>query len=159
LRADPRSVATGFSNCWASAAWARCIARIMGAHMYLGQLYLRQGLHPRAIEELTQTVALAPGVTKPSAMLGHAYAVSGQAAKARHVLEQLLKDTRHVSPYDVALIHVGLGNTAEAFTWLERAYESRTYDLVTLNVDRRLDVLRSDQRFINLVTRVGLPRR
>ena len=129
---------------------------IFGAHMYLGQLYLRQRLHGQAIESLTQAVALAPDVTKPTAMLGHAYAVAGQSARARQLLEQLLKDTRYVSPYDVAVIHVGLGDTAQAFTWLERAYQGRTSELVTLNVDRRIDPLRSDQRFVDLVKRVGL---
>ena len=45
----------------------------------------------------------------------------------------------------------------KAFAELNKAYESREFYIILLKVDQRLDPLRSDPRFANLVRRVGLP--
>jgi hypothetical protein len=65
---------------------------------------------------------------------------------------------RYIAPYDVAVIYAGLGERDEAFAWLNRAYDARSYTLaVYLNTDSRLDNLRSDARFTDLRRRIGLP--
>ena len=71
-------------------------------------------------------------------------------------LKGLSKET-YISPYDVAMIHVGLDQKDQAFDWLQKAYEERSDWLRYLKVDPRLDPLRSDPRFPDLVRRVGLP--
>ena len=45
------------------------------------------------------------------ALLGHAYAASGQKASAQNVLNELrdLQARRYVSPYTIAAIYAGLG--------------------------------------------------
>lgn len=64
----------------------------------------------------------------------------------------------YVAPYNVAVIYVGLGEKDEAFAWLNRAYEERSYLLAEyLATDARLDTLHSDPRFAELVRRIGLP--
>jgi hypothetical protein len=56
------------------------------------------------------------------------------------------------------VIYAGLGEKDEAFTWLNRAYDDRSYTLVEyLTTDARLDSLRSDSRFDELRRRIGLP--
>jgi hypothetical protein len=50
-----------------------------------------------------------------------------------------------------------LGEKDEAFAWLNRAYQERSYLLTYLTVDERLDKLHADPRFDELVRRVGLP--
>jgi hypothetical protein len=44
------------------------------------------------------------------AKLGHGYAMAGRCDEARAVLNQLnaLSSQRYISPYDIALVHVGL---------------------------------------------------
>jgi len=62
------------------------------------------------------------------------------------VLNQLnaLSKQKHVSPYDMATIHVGLQENDQAFTWLERAFEQRSHWLGYLKLEPQLDPLRSD---------------
>lgn len=61
----------------------------------------------------------------------------------------------YVSPYGIAMIYVGLGDKVQAFTWLQKAHEERTWDLVYLKVDPKLDSLRTDPRFAELLRRLG----
>ncbi|MBA3914752.1 MAG: hypothetical protein H0X25_13090 [Acidobacteriales bacterium] len=69
-----------------------------------------------------------------------------------------LSTYNYVAPYNVAVIYVGLGEKEEAFAWLNRAYEERSYTLVEyLTTDARLEPLHSDPRFAELVRRIGLP--
>jgi len=51
---------------------------------------------------------------------------------------------------------LGLGEKDEAVKWLQKAYEERCWYMVVLNLDPRLDELRADPRFRDLVHRVGL---
>ena len=64
--------------------------------------------------------------------------------------------SKYVSPFDIALVHAGLGENDQALAWLEKAYEERSTELVTLTTEPRLDNLHSDGRFAELARRVGL---
>jgi hypothetical protein len=92
------------------------------------------------------------------AKLGHGYAVARKSDDARAVLNQLheLSAQKYVSPYDVAMVHVGLEEIDEAFALLLKALEQRSLWLVYLNVEPQLDALRSDPRFKDLIRRIGL---
>jgi hypothetical protein len=68
-----------------------------------------------------------------------------------------LSSKKYVSPYDLAMIHVGLKETDEAFEWLRRALEERSVWLGYLSVEPQLDPLRSDPRFQELLGATGLP--
>jgi hypothetical protein len=61
-----------------------------------------------------------------------------------------------VSAVGIANVYVALGQTENAFEWLERAYEQREYILTTLNVSPAFDPIRGDPRFEDLLRRVGL---
>ena len=50
-----------------------------------------------------------------------------------------------------------MGEKEAAFKSLDKAYDERSIDLVLAKVDPRLDPLRDDPRFAELVKRVGLP--
>lgn len=56
-------------------------------------------------------------------------------------------DARRLLGYEVALVHVALGETDAAFGWLDRAYEERSAWLAYAAVEPRLDPLRADERF------------
>ena len=65
---------------------------------------------------------------------------------------------RDPSPFRLAYVHLGLGDTDVAFDWLEKSVEARDWQLGMLKVEPAFDDLRSDPRFAALVERVGLPR-
>ena len=92
-------------------------------------------------------------------VLDNAYALSGKREEAQKVIEHLREPSVHeyVAPYNIAVIYAGLGEKDEAFVWLNRAYQERSYLLTYLMVDERLGKLHSDPRFDELVRRVGLP--
>jgi len=128
------------------------------AHLWLGQVYEQKGLHEEALSSLKTGVHLLSNSTYALAKLGHGYAFAGRCDEARAVLNQLnaLSSKRYVSPYDIALVHLGLQENDEAFTWLQRALEQRSLWLGYLSVEPQLDPLRSDPRFQGLRRRVDL---
>jgi TolB-like protein/Tfp pilus assembly protein PilF len=128
------------------------------AHLWLAQVYEQKGLYEKAISSLKSGMHLSSDSTYALAKLGQGYAMAGRCNEARAVLNQLnaMSSQKYVSPYDIALVHVGLRENDEAFTWLQRAFEQRSLWLGYLNVEPQLDVLRSDQRFQELLRRVDL---
>lgn len=132
---------------------------VPGAHLWLGRLEQREGHLERARAEYEASGELKAWVPTIS---GAAYveAVRGNTSAARMALVRLdsMQRTRYVTPYAVALVHVALGETDEAFTWLDRAVADRAHWLVWLNRDPRWDPIRRDPRFAALVQRVGVPR-
>lgn len=121
----------------------------------LARAYLQKGMFKEAIKECKYALKL-PGKTKELAQLGQAYAMAKQPSHAKKViarLEQMAK-TSYVSEYNVAIIYVGLGDFAEAFRWLEKAFTSHDPWLEHLNVDPRLDAIRTETRFGDLLRRI-----
>ena len=127
-------------------------------HSRLGWSYLQKGMFTEAIGEMKRAAILLPNNVELSWMLGHAYAATGNTAEARNILDDLhsLAKERYVLPYGFALIHTGLGEYEEALEWLERAYQDRNSWMPFLAVEPRLDPLRSDPRFQDLLRRMNL---
>src|SRR2546430_15240734 len=89
--------------------------------------------------------------------LGYAYAKSRRKDEARKLLTELkeLSKRRYVASNWIAMIHVGLDEKDEAFAWLEKAYQERSWFLVWIKMDPQVDSLRSDSRFTDLMRRIG----
>ena len=124
---------------------------------YRGLAYAQKGMYREAINDFQKGVKLS-GSPLMLAMLGQAYAASGQKAEAEKVLGELrdLQNKLYVSPYTVAGIYAGLGDKDQAFKWLEKAFDQRDIWLVNLKVDPVFSKLRSDRRFPDLLFRTGL---
>jgi hypothetical protein len=59
-----------------------------------------------------------------------------------------------VLPFNLAVVHLGLGDHTLALDYLERAYTCNSQWMVWLNKDRMFDPLRSEQRFMALLKRL-----
>ena len=72
--------------------------------------------------------------------------------------DELKDQSKHgyVSPFDFALIYMGLGEKDQAFEWLNKTLEENPYRLSFIKVNPRFDSLRSDGRFTDLLRRMKL---
>jgi serine/threonine-protein kinase len=128
------------------------------AHTVLGRAYEQKGQLVEAIAECQKAREIDDTTTEILMDLGRAYAVAGKRAEAEQVLAELQKRSKsgYVAPFHIANVYVGLGEKDQAFAWLEKAYEARSWYMTWLKVDPALDSLRSDPRFADLVRRAGL---
>jgi serine/threonine protein kinase/tetratricopeptide (TPR) repeat protein len=129
------------------------------AHLLLGQANLAKGQFPEALAELKKALELSEGDTNELAALAYGHTVAHEAAEARKILQELKERSQqtYVQPLSLAMIHIGLGERDEAFTWLSKAFDDRSAGLVYLKVDPVFDSISSDARFAALVRRIGLP--
>ena len=91
------------------------------------------------------------------ASLGHALAKSGTTGEARQILREL--EGGSGSGYATALVHLGLGNSAEAIRWFERGMEEREPHLLLATFDPRFAPLTEEQAFVQLLAQMGLAQR
>jgi TolB-like protein/Tfp pilus assembly protein PilF len=131
------------------------------AHYWLGVGYEGSGETPQAIPEYQKAVELSQGDSDTTAALAHAYAATGRKADAQKILHKWLRqsETSYVSPYMIATVYAGLAGKDKAFEYLEKAYKERSPDLpYFLRADLRMDSLRLDPRFQDLMRRMNFPK-
>jgi serine/threonine-protein kinase len=170
------SIATGLGR---ALYWARrydeSIARLQttlprdpnyaDTYWSLGLAYEQKRMHAEAISafrravELSRSSEFAEGKPEMLAALAHAYAQAGKQSEARSILEQLKKASTsklYVSPYAVSLIYIALNDKDSAFQSLGQAFQERDENFVHLRVDPRLDAIRPDARFQQLLKQINL---
>jgi len=127
--------------------------------LYLGQYYELKGMHEEAIKEFQRAIAIGGKTSGVLALLGRTYATSGKLGEAQKILAELNEMSRqaYVSPYDLAILYVGLGDKDRAIEQLNKAYEDRAGWIIYLKVEPLFDPLRSDPRFAELVSRMKFP--
>jgi TolB-like protein/DNA-binding winged helix-turn-helix (wHTH) protein/Tfp pilus assembly protein PilF len=84
---------------------------------------------------------------------------AGRRDDALKALEDLrrLSQPREPSPFQVALVYVGLDDMDRAFEWLDKAIEARAWEMPMIKANPIFDRIRSDPRFPALLRRIGLP--
>jgi TolB-like protein/Tfp pilus assembly protein PilF len=129
------------------------------AHQTLGWVYLHGRKPNEAIQEFQNALQLSGAAdTDMELDLGFAYAVTGRQDEARKILNKLERMHAQgiVPAASVAVLSGALGESNQAFAWLETAYSERDPQLTYLKAGRRFEPLRGDPRFSQFVRRVGL---
>jgi len=172
LELDPLSLIIHASHggaFWLARNWDRVIAQgrqalelddnFAAIHWLLAHGYQGKGLYEQAIDERQRAAELSGEAPVFIAELGGTYAAAGKRDEALQILEKLheLSKRRYVMAYWIVLIHTGLREKDEAFQWLEKAYQERSPMLAWASVDPRLDFLRPDPRFQDLLRRMNFP--
>jgi serine/threonine-protein kinase len=150
------------------------------AYLFLGRARLQQGKYDEALAALRKAHDLLGG-TAVEAEIACAHARAGEKEEARKLLDKLeAPRAGYVSSGDLAMAYaalgekdqaftllkpgalgglaaiLALGEKDQAFTLLEQAYREHSDSLVVLKVEPRLDPLRADPRFADLMRRVRL---
>jgi serine/threonine protein kinase/tetratricopeptide (TPR) repeat protein len=127
-------------------------------HLQLGLAYEKKGDFARALQELEEARRMDDnyGVLE---MLAGTYAAAGQPDEARRITEEMVKRSkkRYVCAYEVATTYAGLKDRESAFLWLRKSLDERADCSPWIAADPKLDPLRADPRFQDLLRRLGLP--
>jgi serine/threonine-protein kinase len=130
--------------------------RFPAAHFNLGRAYVQDGRYDEAIAAF-ETAAQLSGNRQASAALGFAYARAGRVSEARKILAEMeqLAAVRYMPSPQLALIHLGLGETEKALDRLEQGFEEKSFWMIYLKADPVYDSLRNQPRFTGLLERLG----
>lgn len=121
-----------------------------------GWVEIQAGRLQDAIPKLRKAKAMeAPGFV--SAWLAYAYGAAGDRPAAMAEAEDLKKKSLHgsVTPFNQALVSLGMGDRARALDSLEQAYAADSQWLGWLKLDKAFDPLRSEPRFAALMRKLG----
>ncbi|HVO61008.1 MAG TPA: winged helix-turn-helix domain-containing protein [Terriglobales bacterium] len=135
-------------------------------HWTLFKDYEQTRHFPEAARELERAWALY-GHPQIASQVHHAYAVGGYRAAIRvlaEALERSMNAKQAFLPGNIAEFYTSLGEKERAMHWLELAYTQHRVQMAAtdlqlqyLDVEFRVDPLRSDPRFQDLIRHIGLP--
>jgi len=126
-------------------------ANFPSAHEWLSVVYRSQGNYAGSVEELAQSQELV-GEYQSAAFIRKSFAKGGWQGFMRAMIKERPSDLHLLTAAD---FYAALGEKDKAFAELNLAYEDRSPTLFPLKVDARVDALRDDQRFQDLLQRVG----
>ena len=129
-------------------------------HNDMGWAYIKLRRFDEAVAEFQKAIEVSGRASIPLANLGYCYAVTGKKADAISIVNELVaRYDRHESiGFNIATVYDGLGEKDQAFAWLEKDFQQRSSQLAYVTWWPNFDDLRDDPRFVDLVTRMGLPK-
>jgi TolB-like protein/Tfp pilus assembly protein PilF len=142
--------------------YRRCVeldATFGPGHTDMARALEHLGRHEEAIAEFLLGVRHTPGAEMPASTgLATLLAAAGRREEAGAMIAALVErsQTAYVSPYGIASAYAVAGENAKALDWLERAYEQRDGTLVWIKVHPRMDGLRAEPRFRELLSKMKL---
>ncbi len=131
------------------------------AHDCLAQAYWGKHMYPQVIEE-TNTYRELSGARMDSEFadaMEEGFRSGGWRGAVTKATGSRIasRKNRYYSAFIIATYYADLGDKEQAFHWLNIAYQEHDWLLISLKTNFRLDHIRSDPRFAELVRKVGLP--
>jgi serine/threonine protein kinase/tetratricopeptide (TPR) repeat protein len=167
---DPLAIISRFTVVWTlyhsrrfDEAWTACEQTLAtepnnSMMLYASSFLLsRMERHNEAIANAQRCVELMGKASNTLGRLGSANALAGNAVEAGRILAEMesIASRRHMSPYHMALVKCGLGQTEEPLDLLERAHEIRDAKVLWMGVDPELDSLHGHPRFNDLLRKLN----
>lgn len=128
------------------------------AYFTLGCIQEQRGDFDESIAAFQRAIHLAPRTPRMVSALGRTFALAGKKEQALEMLRALetVATERYVSPLDFAWIYFALNDSEEGFLWLSKAFDDRSFELLSMNVDPRFDPWRGEARFFPLLSKLEL---
>ena len=128
-------------------------------HFWLARVYAQKGLYGEAIAESQKVLQAMPDSSVGLTELAYSLAAGGHQPEARRILQRLKEKSKRdfVPAYNLAVIHIALNEKDLALYYLQKAYQERDWAVMVLGVEPRLDPLRSNSSFQELLAKSRLP--
>jgi serine/threonine protein kinase/tetratricopeptide (TPR) repeat protein len=125
----------------------------VSAQTVLRWAYEKKGMHNEALAAFEQERVFAGETPTTNAKRAQVLASVGRHEEARIVLQEILarRAEQWVSAYEIAIIYCSIGERDNAFRWLTQAEREHAVGFTFVRVDPRLEALRSDPRFRELL--------
>jgi serine/threonine-protein kinase len=126
--------------------------------VWMGSAYLAMGDAETALEWFQRGQALEGAVRSYDAMIVRALAALDRREEAEEILTRLETESKqhYVRSEYLAMGHAAVGDMDKAFESLEKAYQARSAGVIYLHLDPGYEPLRSDPRYAEMVSRIGL---
>jgi hypothetical protein len=121
----------------------KCKGMVKESHEEEVKARIADGYTPREIEEYRKAIE-SPG------------RISQKQKRLANQLARWEKNQWHVTAYSIAMTYASLGDKDNAFAWIYKAFQLRSGMLVRLYVGD--NPLRSDARFLEVRSQMGIPR-
>ncbi len=127
-------------------------------HSILGLAYIEQGRYADAIRETQKGADLAKKSGNALATYGYALAAAGRRGEAMSVIKDLEQRyaERSAIGQNVAVVYAGLGDSDQAFVWLEKDMDTRSGFLPYIRWLPAFRPLQGDPRFADLCRRMEM---
>jgi TolB-like protein/Tfp pilus assembly protein PilF len=129
------------------------------AFLHLGNALPHCGAATEAVEVLTTLSELWRDSPVPKFMLCFALVAAGETEKAQDVARGIasLAEKQFVKPYFVAMAQAAVGERGRAFEWFEKAVDERDEWMIWFGTDVKLEPLRGDERYFEILRRTNNP--
>ena len=128
------------------------------SHMFMGDCLTQLKKYDEAISEFQETLRITPRNTAVMARLGYVLGIVGRKREALDLLK-LMEQTRqseYTSAGLQAWIYAGIGDREHTLESLEKDENQRGTTTLFLRDDAKLDLVRTDPRFIALLKKTHL---
>lgn len=127
------------------------------AFLILARAYAELGMFEEAFKNAQKALESHPS-EEILLLQGYIYALTGETEKAKDILGRILDESDHdvIDFADVARVYSALGETGEAFRYLEKAFTEGSEIISHLKVDPGFRNLHRDSRFESLLQKLKL---
>ena len=131
----------------------------MAAHFLLGDAYYQKGMSDAAVDSYLQAARLSGAPEAEIESLRWAYRSGGVRGYYKRRVQLDLSPSKgfYARPYDIARDYAVLNDHDSAIAWLQKSLESHDGVTADVNLEPVFDLLRSDPRFGDLLTKMKLP--
>jgi len=119
------------------------------SYVHLGEIYQRMGRTAEAVAAAERGVELSNRGAHAMHALAQVFARSGMTDRAAALADELERHPAR-NPYELALLHLLIGNTERGLTWLRQACSDKSPAMAFLKTAQAgpvFDAVRSDPRF------------
>jgi TolB-like protein/Flp pilus assembly protein TadD len=123
----------------------------------IGECDAAMGKYGEAVAEIEKVRAEAGDPLMVLGALGNTYAHAGRLSDARSILSQLeqIQKSEGIAGVALAMVHLGLGEKAQAVQCLRQAASAHIADVLFIGVNPYFDPLRGDPGFEALSSKLG----